>query len=244
MPLRDHFRPPVSDRSSWDAVYGGWPMVIVQQLVRILPDPFVAAPRVHLGSEFEVDICAYERVGGRRDLTPDRDDNQLSPASWSAAQPTLTVETELADPDEYEVRVYDTRRNRRLVAAVELISPSNKDRPEARAQFVSRCAALLRQGVSVVLVDVVTVRDFDLYAELLGWVGGRDPSLGDPPPATYAAACRWRPVGTRRVLETWSRPLAVGDPLPTLPLWLTEELAVPLDLEASYERTCRDLRIA
>jgi hypothetical protein len=28
-----------------------------------------------------------------------------------------------------------------------------------------------------------------------------------------------------------------------LPLWLSEELAVPLDLEASYEQTCRDLRI-
>jgi hypothetical protein len=33
-------------------------------------------------------------------------------------------------------------------------------------------------------------------------------------------------------------------PLPCLPLWLTEDLAVPLDLEASYEQTCRDLRIA
>ena len=153
-------------------------------------------------------------------------------------------ETDLADTAEYEVRVYDTRRNRRLAAAVELISPSNKDRPEARPQFVSKCAALLRQSVSVVLVDVVATRSFDLYAELLRWVGGRDPSLGEPPPATYAAACRWRPVGARMTLEAWGRPLAVGDPLPTLPLWLAEDLAVPLDLEASYEQTCRDLQIA
>jgi hypothetical protein len=217
-------------------------MVIVQQLVRILPDPFVAAPRVHLGSEFEVDICAYERVSGQRDGATG--DGLPSPAIWPAAQPTLTLETELADTDEYEVRIYDTRRNRRLVAAVELISPSNKDRPEARAQFVSKCAAMLRQCVSVVLVDVVTIKQFDLYAELLEMVGGRDPSMGEHPPATYAAACRWRPVGRRMVLEAWSSPLVVGEPLPVLPLWLTEELAVPLDLEASYEQTCRDLRIA
>ena len=150
----------------------------------------------------------------------------------------------MADTAEYEVRVYDARRNRRLVAAVELISPSNKDRPEARAQFVSKCAAMLRQSVSVVLVDLVTIRSFDPYAELLRWVGGRDPSLGEPPPATYAAACRWRPVGAKMTLEAWSRPLTVGDPLPVLPLWLAEDLAVPLDLEASYEQTCRDLRIA
>src|SRR5258708_16893065 len=30
----------------------------------------------------------------------------------------------------------------------------------------------------------------------------------------------------------------------TLPAWLTETHAVSLDLEASYEETCRDLRIA
>ena len=38
-------------------------------------------------------------------------------------------------------------------------------------------------------------------------------------------------------------PLALGRPLPTLPLWLTEDFAVPLELEPSYEETCRILRI-
>jgi hypothetical protein len=243
MPLRDHFRPPVSEQSSWEEVHGGWPMVVVQQLVRILPDPYVAAPRVHLGSQFEVGISDHERVGGVRRTVPDRGPSASTPP-WTTNGPTMTFETQLADTDKYEVRVYDTRRNRRWVAAVEMVSPSNKDRPEARAQFVSKCAALLRQSVSVVLVDVVTIRRANLYAELLNWVGGRDPSLGDPAPATYAADCRWRPIGSRMVLEAWSQPLVVGEPLPTLPLWLAEDLAVPLDLEASYEQTCRDLRIA
>ncbi len=70
------------------------------------------------------------------------------------------------------------------------------------------------------------------------------PSPRNPPSPTHAAACRWRPVGARMVLEAWSGPLAVGEPLPTLPLWLAEDLAVPLDSEASYEQTCRDPRIA
>ena len=240
MPLRDHFRPPVSRRSSWEAVHGGWPMVIVEQLIDTLPDRYIAEPRVHLGAEVEVDIGAYEEVGADRGgaagvtaLTP----------PWAASQPTVAFATKLADTDEYEVRVYDAKRNRRLVAAVEIISPSNKDRPDARGQFVAKCAALLRQSVSVVLVDVVTIRRPNLYAELLELVGGRDPALGERPLGTYAAACRWRPAGVQMVLEAWSQPLALGDPLPTLPLWLTEELAVPLDLESSYERTCRVLRI-
>ena len=56
------------------------------------------------------------------------------------------VETELADHDEYEVRVYDRKYRRRLVAAIELVSPANKDRPDKRRAFVGKCAALLRKG--------------------------------------------------------------------------------------------------
>ncbi len=46
------------------------------------------------------------------------------------------------------------------------------------------------------------------------------------------------------LLDTWTDALSIGSQLPTLPLWLTENLAVPLDLESSYEETCRILRIA
>ena len=52
------------------------------------------------------------------------------------------------------------------------------------------------------------------------------------------------PRGKRAALESVARPLVVGQPLPTLPLWLSEELAVPLDLEQSYEQACHDLWIA
>jgi hypothetical protein len=43
------------------------------------------------------------------------------------------------------------------------------------------------------------------------------------------------------LLQTWSHTLTVGQRLPTLPLWLAGKLAVPLDLEQSYEQTCHDL---
>ena len=43
--------------------------------------------------------------------------------------------------------------------------------------------------------------------------------------------------------RAWTHTLTVGQPLPTLPLWLADNLAVPLELEASYEETCRILRI-
>jgi hypothetical protein len=92
-------------------------------------------------------------------------------------------------------------------------------------------------------VDLVTTRQFNLYGDLLKLIGQADPSLAPEPPPLYAAACRWRRAGDAWSLETWAHALTVGQPLPTLPLWLADNLAVPLELEASYEETCRILRI-
>jgi hypothetical protein len=245
MPLRDHFRPPVSKIASWEAVHGGWPMVIVQSLARKLPPQYVAHPRVHLGAFAEIDVSAYEKDQPIAGLG--KGNGGPTTALWSPARPTLDLATDLPAQDEYEVRVYDTERNQRLVAAVELVSPANKDRPEHRAAFVAKCVALLQNQVSVVIVDVVTVRLDNLYADMLEMVKQSDPALGQDPPAIYAVACRatkasgkadqlWR-------LQTWLHTLQVGQPLPTLPLWLTANFSVALELEETYEETCKALRI-
>lgn len=165
-------------------------------------------------------------------------------ATYEKDGPPVSPPRDVPDSDEYAVRVYDIRRGRRLVASVEIVSPANKDRPEHRRIFVAKCAALLQQSVSVCIVDLVTVRDFNLYADLLRLLGQSDPTFGAEPPPLYAAACRWLRREPAGLLETWSHPLAMKQPLPTLPLWLADELAVPLELEATYEETCRVLRIA
>jgi hypothetical protein len=90
----------------------------------------------------------------------------------------------------------------------------------------------------------VTNRSANLYGELMDFLGQEDPSLADGPPDLYAVACRLTREGEAGRLETWSHPLAIGRALPTLPLWLASDLAVPLELEPSYEETCRVLRIS
>ena len=133
-------------------------------------------------------------------------------------------------------------RERRLVAAVEIVSPANKDRPDSRQLFVARCFNLLRRDVCLSIIDLVTTRQFNLYVELLAVLQRSDPAF-DPPPALYAVTCRKRHEGRGTKLDTWARPLAVGQPLPSLPVWLSEMLTVTLEFEASYEETCRVLRI-
>ncbi len=149
----------------------------------------------------------------------------------------------MPDIDEYEVRIYDAERGRTLVAAIEIVSPANKDRPENRNAFVGKCAALLRSGVAVSIVDIVTTRHFNLYAELMSFIGHPDPMLNPEAPAVYAASCRWLRKSDQAVLETWIHTLNLGQPLPTLPLWLTDTLVVPLHLEPSYSQACEDLGI-
>jgi hypothetical protein len=59
MPLRDHFRSPLDDVHSWDELHGMWPATIVRALIEVLPEPYYAAPGVHLGTLFEVDVGTY-----------------------------------------------------------------------------------------------------------------------------------------------------------------------------------------
>ena len=44
-------------------------------------------------------------------------------------------------------------------------------------------------------------------------------------------------------LDIWQEPLAVGHALLTMPLWLPGSLSLPVALEATYDRTCREQRI-
>ncbi len=244
MPLRDHFRPPLDLVTSWEGFHGQWPAVIVQQLRKQLPAGYVAEPRVHSRAQAEIDVAAFEKDDASPWTTMTAGNGGVLTAAWAPARPGLAVETTLSDYDEYAVLIFDTKRRRRLVAAIEIVSPANKDRPEHRNIFVAKCAALLQKGVAVSIVDLVTVKHFNLYSELLALFGHSDPTLSDPPPHLYAASCRWTRQRERTLLEAWLHVLALENPLPTLPLWLSRDIVVPLNLEQSYEQACDDLSIA
>jgi hypothetical protein len=219
-------------------------MAMVQRLAPLLPDDFTAEPRVYLGSYFEIDVSAYEDDEPKKPwLASPENSGGVATATVPAPQATLTIDADLAEQYEYEVLVYDQSRGRLLVAAVEIVSPANKDRPENRRAFVTKCAALLQQGVCVSIVDLVTTRNFNLYTDLLTLLDRSDPAFTPKPPPVYAITCRCRKIGGVPKLEARAYPLAVGQPLPTLPIWLSDELHVSLELEASYEETCRVLRI-
>lgn len=107
---------------------------------------------------------------------------------------------------------------------------------------MAKCFNLLQRDICVSIIDLVTIRQFNLYAELLGLLGYSDPPLTSTH-SLYAVTCRKRPGSPHSKVDTWFHPLAIRQPLPSLPVWLSETQSVTLDLEASYEETCRVLRI-
>src|SRR5262249_39427121 len=131
-----------------------------------------------------------------------------------------------------------------LRAAIELVSPANKDRPETRRTFAAKCAGYLRLGLGLLIVDVVTARSANLHKELFGImeVKTRRP-VGKSPTGLYAVAYRPVPVLKKPRVEVWPEALALGKALPEMPLWLRIDLCVPVRLEESYLNTCRSMRI-
>ena len=237
MPLRDHFHPPTSQIASWEELHGLWPGVIAMRLNTLLPAKFRSGVKIHLGTLVEVDVGTFENDNADAIKTPNTD----AECAWQAECPTLLLETDELTPPEYEVRVYNESVERRLVAAVEIVSPRNKDRAKSREAFVSKCHALLQQEVCVVIVDPVTERSANLYGELARRLGAEPPvganeSIYAVSLRNYSSKGRWR-------VETWEHALTIGSPLPTLPLWISASRYVPLELERTYEDTCRGLRI-
>jgi hypothetical protein len=240
MPLLDHFHPPLSNTQYWESFHSLWIAAMVERLNgTILPQGYLAQAQVHIGGWFEVDVATFER-------TPS-DANGASQAGGVAvetwAPPATALSFPIVFPDELEVRIFSTRAGPTLVAAVELVSPGNKDRAEARRAFEAKCVSYLSQGVGLIIVDIVTGRSANLHNELMTVLGLGAPFLFHADVSVYAAAYRpARPQEGDRV-DFWPVPFAVGQPLPVLPLALRGAGCVPVDLEAAYTEARRRSRL-
>ena len=160
MPLLDHFHPPVIERRSWEGFHGLWAAALVEQLnEEVLGEDYYADMQVHVGSQVEVDVATLEessREQGRAGSAA----ATVAPA-WAPPATSLVLSTVF--PDDIEVQVLHTAAGKTLVAAIELVSPGNKDRAEARRAFVAKCVSYLTRGVGLIVEDIVTNRLANLH---------------------------------------------------------------------------------
>jgi hypothetical protein len=233
--LLDHFHPPLSDLG-WKGFHNQWAAVLAADLNARLPKGWRAQPEVEFG--IEVDVGVVEDESAESETEPG-----ATTSAWGP--PTATRSIPLRGPlDVVEVQIINRSYSPSLVGAIELVSPANKDRPDHRQAFVSKCHAILNSGAGLIVMDVVTERRKNLHYELMARLG--HPPEGEGPPL-YGVAYGVRRVPDKRStaqLRIWEEPLELGQRLPTLALCLRVGPTLPVDFDATYQRACEQLRIS
>jgi hypothetical protein len=242
VPLLDHYHPPLYPLHRWESFHTRWATAIADTLDRTLPRRFFAEVQTHLGTQVEADVAEFEGP-------PDPEEEQ-SPdgaaggvAVQTYAPPVATMVLPALFPDDLEVQVRDARDDARLVAVVELVSPRNKDRPEARRAFAAKCAAYLQRGIGVIAVDTVTTRQANMHNELVRLLELEDRFRMAAEAPLAAVAYRPARRGATDEIDVWAVALALGGALPVLPLALLRHRAIPLDLEATYTEARQRARL-
>lgn len=242
MPLLDHFHRPSSLDYPWRTLHGLWCGELMGLLnSSVLPEGYRAFATISLGAHAQVDVATVDQQGNQQRAEDGNGAGGIATTVWAPPKPSVVLRTSLPDLDGFEVEVLADELGGRIVAAVELVSPRNKDRPAARNAFAAKVAGYLQQGVGVIVVDVVTERHDNLHARLMDLLE----LPANPPGGFDLYAVAYRPVAEeeRSRVEVWAEPLAIGASLPTLPLWIAADRAVPLDLEAGYSAALERFRV-
>jgi hypothetical protein len=131
-------------------------------------------------------------------------------------------------------RVTVRHRHGQIVAVVEILSPGNKASSVELRAFVEKTAALIEQGVHLLVIDLFppTKRDPQGIHKVI-WDQFAEENFELPADkrlvlAAYDAGPPW---------VAYVEPLAVGDALAEMPLFLKPEFYVPAPLEATYQTT-------
>ncbi len=228
MPLHDWSALP-----GWEGVHQVWGVELLYALKPLLPPGY----RAYLGT-----TPAFA-VGAPGSESSDEGRPDVGVRDWPAGRSPsdATVDAGPEPDEEVAVAVLTTEtallveRSGRLVAAVELVSPRNKDRLSAQAAYAAAYAGYLLRGVHLLLVDVHRrPASFSFADQLARTLGMRSPELPAPHAATYRVGDP-SPNGGR-FLSIWRRPLTVGGPLPRMPLPLSDGESVLVDLEETYRR--------
>ena len=121
-----------------------------------------------------------------------------------------------------------------VVAVIEIVSPGNKDSSHAIRAFREKAAELIRQGVNLLVVDLFPPGPRDpqgIHKAIWDELTDEPFELPEGTPLTLAAY-QASPIKTAYV-----EPVAVGDTLPDMALFLELDFYVNVPLEATYQAT-------
>jgi hypothetical protein len=159
-----------------------------------------------------------------------------------ATRPPRVPITRRAEIDRYAARqrtlVIRHTSEDRIVALVEVVSPGNKSSQDAIRTFQRKIAAAIRQGIHVLVIDLHAPGPRDpqgIHGVI--WSEFEDESYEVPAgkPLTLAAYVG----GVTRFAYVY--PVAVGDVLPEMPLFIDPEEYLDVPLERTYQQAFADV---
>jgi hypothetical protein len=123
------------------------------------------------------------------------------------------------------------RSNHRVIAMLEIVSPGNKSNRHGLRAFVEKAIAALRSGIHLLIVDLFPPGPRDpqgIHKAIWDELIENDFNLPQDKPLTLAA------YSADQFPAYFVEPVAVGDILPEMPLFLAPDIYVQTPLEATY----------
>ena len=236
---------PIHDWASVEAgIFHDFHHALIEQIKRdlnagILPrDYYAMAEQVTAG--LIPDVLTLQSQGFR----PDQDaGDDRGRSAGSGAGGALLAPPEMRTVSEVERDFYRRKQSRitvrhvtddRVVAVIEVISPGNKSTRQALDRFVEKVGEFLDQGIHLLIVDLHPPGRYDpqgIHGAIWEYIAGKDYLAPPDKPLTLAA------YEADRVVRAHVEPIAVGDALPDMPLFLKPGGCVMVPLERSYQTT-------
>jgi len=229
MPIHDWTR---VDPGIFHAFHHDWVTEIARALNGgILPADYYALPE-QLAGGFGPDVLTLRQSTSSQPPPAEPPDKAVALA---AAPPKVRIRVQL-ESSRYAARakavVVRHVSDHHVVAMVEIVSPGNKSSRSGMDALVRKAREALAAGIHLLLVDLFPPGPRDprgIHPEVWGEDSGEDYSRAADKPLTCVAY-----VGGAAA-EAFIEPVAVGDALPEMPLFLTPDVYVSVPLEATYQ---------
>jgi hypothetical protein len=234
MPILDHLSEEITNIVEFQSFHNAWAVYIAGKLNEVLPRGFRAKPHSQISS-WEVDV--------RTDRFLTEDEKEKLKIQYQPPNPSATVH--VIFPTELEVFIVNVSHStQKIVGVIEIVSKANKDRHQNRDAFVAKCHSILSQGISLIIGDILSIPFFNLHNQLLRALEISEGKIEEKKEMPlYCSSYRVTfDVNEKPVVEFWAYSLKVGDTLPTLPLFIASEIAVPVKLEEAYKEACERLK--
>lgn len=239
MPIHDWKRVPAG---IFHDFHQEWSVAIKHALNAILPPPYYAIIEQASSGRFP-DVLTFQTQ--RPTTATNGNGSSLSQSNGglltlTETPPRVSI-TAVIEADAYAQkanRVVVLNDADEVVAVLEIVSPGNKSNSDGFHQFVEKALQFIRSGIHFFFVDLFSPTSRDprgLHAAIWSEMIEYDFHLPGGKPLTVASySC-----GITR--QAFVEPLAVGDDLPVMPLFLRADRYVQVPLETTYQSAFNDL---